>query len=160
MHEAVRSDVSSGMGSGVECARRISSNCCTVRASAALVFPLDHLLGYPVGCLVRGATWRGCAPGRALMCCAVCSGVSSVVCSLAYLKLWSGARSMLTCGTVPVLRSGTAPTGYLNVRSVEGAALYRARTEKIGLRALLSKRKVPVVVTPICPCRLGPRCER
>ena len=44
---------------------------------------------------------------------------------------------------------------YKNLAKAEGAALCQARTEKIGLRAFLFKRKVPGVVTPTCQCGRG-----
>ena len=46
---------------------------------------------------------------------------------------------------------------YETLAKAEGAALCQARTEKIGLRAFLFKKKVPDVTTPICPCGRGPQ---
>ena len=44
---------------------------------------------------------------------------------------------------------------YKGLTKAQSFVLVQARTGKIGLRAFLFKRHVPIVITPICPCGEG-----
>jgi hypothetical protein len=45
---------------------------------------------------------------------------------------------------------------HKGLRKHESVTLTQIRTGKIGLRAFLAKRRVPGIVTPLCPCSIGP----
>lgn len=44
---------------------------------------------------------------------------------------------------------------YEKLAKADGSVLCQARTEKIGLLRFLFRRRVPGVISPVCPCRRG-----